>query len=372
MNEPLSRTPLYDRHLRAGARMLPFAGYEMPIVYTSILEEHRHVRSAAGLFDVSHMGEIFLRGRDASALAQRLFTHAVDTLPTGGVRYGLLCNESGRILDDATLYRLGPDELMLCVNAATAAADLAWIERVAREHGGACEVDDASARTALLAIQGPLACEIAHRALDAGAPRPGRWRFAETRIAGERALLSRTGYTGEDGYEIYIPSSVAAAVWDALVAAGRDALRPVGLGARDTLRLEMGYPLYGQDIGPDRGPVEADLMRFVRLGRGWIGDPAVRDVAERGATERRVGLLLEGRAIARTGARILDEGGARQLGVVTSGSFGPSVERSIAVGYVSAERAQAGTAVAVDIRGRAIAARVCTLPFYTPKPAGAS
>jgi aminomethyltransferase len=356
----LRRTPLHARHAEAGAKLVPFAGFEMPVVYTSILEEHRSVRAHAGLFDVSHMGEIRIRGPQAERLAQRLFTNDVEGTALGGVRYGFLCAEDGGVVDDVTLYRIAPGELLFCVNAATASADLEWIRSVAARGRFDCEILDESDATALLAVQGPEARKRVHEQIP-DAPRPGRWKFAAARYQGAELWLSRTGYTGEDGYEIFLPNRCAVPLWDALCAAG---VRPIGLAARDTLRTEMGYSLYGHELDPGTNPLEAGLERFVAFGRGFIGEEALLEIQKRGPARRIVGLLLEGRVVARPGAPIVHGG---PIGTVTSGTFGPSIERSIAIGYVPAELATVGNRLAVEIRGREIACEVAQLPFFHRK-----
>jgi aminomethyltransferase len=357
---PLRRTPLHARHAAAGAKLVPFAGFEMPVVYTSILEEHRSVRSAAGVFDVSHMGEIRLRGPQARKLAQRLFTNDVAETPFGSVRYGFLCAEDGGVVDDVTLYRVTDHELLFCVNAATANVDLEWIRSVAAHGRYECEIIDESDATALLAVQGPDARKHVHAILP-DAPRPGRWKFAAARFEGAETWLSRTGYTGEDGYEIFMPNRCAVPLWDALCARG---VRPIGLAARDTLRTEMGYSLYGHELDPSTNPLDAGLERFVAFGRGFIGEEALLEIQKRGPTRRIVGLLLEGRAVARPGAPIVRDG---PIGTVTSGTFGPSIERSIAIGYVPAEHAGAGVRLGIEIRGKVIPCEVAQLPFFHRK-----
>jgi len=361
MTEALARTPLYTRHRDAGAKLVPFAGWEMPVVYGSILEEHRAVRQSAGLFDVSHMGEVRIRGPQAVAYAQRLFTNDVAGTAPGRVRYGLLCLDDGGVVDDVTLYRVGEDELVFVINASNIADDLAWMRETLSAGRFDCELVDESDATALLAIQGPRALAIAARALGLDGPPPGRWRFREARYGDLPIWLSRTGYTGEDGYEIYLPASGATRLWDALLAAGPGEIVPVGLGARDTLRVEMGYPLYGHELDRATDPIEAGLERFVAFGRGFTGEKALTERQARGPARRLVGLVLEGRALARTDFPIHAGEG---LGRVTSGTFGPSVERSIAIGYVPAEHAAPGARVDVEIRGRRSPAQVVELPFY--------
>jgi aminomethyltransferase len=369
LTERRRRTPLYQRHVDAGARMVPFAGWDMPLLYTSIIEEHRAVRERAGLFDVSHMGEVRLRGPDASALAQLLFTNEVKNLREGAVRYGLLCLESGGVVDDVTLYRRGPDELLFCVNAANRAADLDWMLEVHARVGLDSELRDESEETGLLAIQGPAAAGIVAGLLPAGAAAPRRWRFAETELGGTPVWLSRTGYTGEDGFEIYAPADRVAAVWDALIHAGGDDLTLAGLGARDTLRTEMAYPLYGHELDRETDPISAGLERFVAFGAGFIGEEALSSIRERGPERRRVGLVVDGRQVSREGCAIWADGPAaeRPVGRVTSGTYGPSVERSIAIGYVPAQYAAIGTPLAIEVRGRRLPARVVKTPFFDRK-----
>jgi aminomethyltransferase len=357
----LRRTPLWSRHVEAGARMVPFAGFDMPVVYASILDEHRAVRTRAGMFDVSHMGEVRLRGPASLELAQRLFTNDVAGTGLGRVRYGLVCVENGGVVDDVTLYRTAERELLFCVNASNIAADLAWLREVHAKSGLDCEIVDESDATGLIAVQGPEAPEIVARLAPKGSKAPRRWHFAPVELAGIPVLLSRTGYTGEDGYEIFAPAERTVALWDALREAGGDALALAGLGARDTLRTEMAYPLYGHELDLDHDPIEAGLERFVAFGRGFIGEPALRRHEARGGPGRRlVGLVLEGRQVARPGFRIVTPSGD---GVVTSGTFGPSVDGAIALGYVPAGFA-AGADLHVEIRGKNVPCKVVSTPFY--------
>jgi aminomethyltransferase len=364
MSDALLRTSLHGRHLEAGARLAPFAGFEMPVVYGSIVAEHRAVRESAGLFDVSHMGEVRIRGRQALELAQRVFSNDVAGTRLGRVRYGLLCLEDGGVVDDVTLYRTGEQEVLLCVNASNIAADLAWIREVHQTSGLDCDVIDESEQTALMALQGPRALELAGALLPDDFTPPRRWRFESARMAGLDVCLSRTGYTGEDGYEIYVAAEHAGSLWDALVDESGSALTLAGLGARDTLRTEMGYSLYGHELDREHDPVEAGLERFLAFDQDFIGRDAVQRTARDGPERRLVGLLLEGRQVARTGYPILAD---QPIGVVTSGTFGPSVERSIAMGYVGARYATAGTPLAVEVRKRRVACRVTPTPFFSRK-----
>ena len=364
MTDAPRRTPLYARHIDAGARMAEFAGYDMPLVYSSIIAEHRAVRSSAGLFDVSHMGEVRLRGPQALELAQRLFTNDVAATPIGGVRYGLLCLEDGGVVDDVTLYRCGDEEVFFCVNAANIETDLAWMREVQQKTGLRCDIIDESEQTALLALQGPSALKLAEALGRGHMPVPRRWRFAESELAGLPVLLSRTGYTGEDGYEIYARAEHALRLWDALREVGGDALQPAGLGARDTLRTEMAYPLYGHELERGLNPVEAGLERFLAFGRGFIGEDALQRAHASGPAQRLVGLLPEGRQVARSGYPILAED---RIGTITSGTYGPSVERPIALGYLAARYAAVGTRLEVGVRGRKVPCEVTQTPFFSRK-----
>jgi len=360
---PLARTPLWSRHRDAGARLVPFAGWEMPVTYSSILDEHRAVRTSAGLFDVSHMGEIRLRGPGALELAQRLFTNDVAGAELGRVRYGLLCLESGGAVDDVTLYRTGEHEVLFCVNASNIAADREWMHSVHASMHSRCEIVDESEATGLLALQGPAALALVAELVPKGFVRPKLWHFAETRLGSLPVLLSRTGYTGEDGYEIFVDAARAGALWDLLREAGGARVTPAGLGARDTLRTEAALPLYGHELDREHDPIEAGLERFVAFGRGFCGEPALRARADAGPTRRLVGLVLEGRQVARPGFRIASPQGD---GIVTSGTFGPTVDRSIALGYAPAG-VTAGARIHVEIRGKLQPCEVVATPFYRRK-----
>ena len=364
----LKRTPLYDVHVKAGAKMVPFGGWEMPVQYTGIIEEHRTVRRAVGLFDISHMGEFEIAGPDALAIVQRLTTNDASTLTLGQVQYSVLCYEAGGIVDDLTLYRLADNRYMLTVNAANIDKDWDWVTA----HGaGAATWTNVSAETALLAVQGPKAEGLTNRLADTDVTPVPYYHFTRGAVAGVPALISRTGYTGEDGFELYVPAPRAAELWHALIEEGRaDGIQPIGLGARDTLRLEMKFSLYGNDIDATTNPLEAGLGWIVKPGKGdFIGRAAIEGVRARGVTRKLVGLEMVERAVPRHGYPILHRG--RPAGTVTSGSFGPSVERGIGMGYVPADLASVGTDLAVEIRGRAEPARVARTPFNpsrTKKP----
>ena len=273
----------------------------------------------------------------------------------------MMCTHDGGVVDDVTLYRLASDAFMLCVNASNTADDHAWMLEVQRSAGLACQIADESAETALLALQGPDAIGIVSGLLRDGETPPRRWRYRRTELAGIAVGISRTGYTGEDGVEIYVRAQDSVRLWDRLLAAGERAPQPAGLGARDTLRLEMGYPLYGHELDRAHTPIEANLERFVAVGKGFIGEEALARARDSGPRQLLVGLVLQGRQLARAGFTLL-AGDAR--GIVTSGSYGPSIERSIAMGYVPAESAQPGAQLLVEVRGRHVPCDVVGLPFY--------
>ncbi len=341
--------------------MVPFGGWEMPVQYTGILEEHRTVRRAVGLFDVSHMGEFEVTGPDALATLQTLTTNDVAAIRVGQVQYSLLCDPDGGIVDDLTVYRLAGDRFMLTVNASNIDKDWAWVTG----HGEpGARWRNISSETALLAVQGPRAEALLSELADSDVKSLRYYHFAEGTVAGVRALVSRTGYTGEDGFELYVAARDAERLWRALLDRGRPAgIAPIGLGARDTLRLEMRYMLYGNDIDQTTSPLEAGLGWVVRPAKGdFIGRDAIEKVRAAGLRRRLVGFEMAERAVPRHGYRIVKDG--RQIGVVTSGSYGPSVDRSIGVGYVEAAYAGVGSELAVEVRGVPQAARVVKTPFH--------
>jgi aminomethyltransferase len=355
----LKRTPLHAVHVAAGAKMVPFGGWDMPVQYTGIIEEHRCVRSNVGLFDISHMGEFEVRGPGALAAVQGLTTNDASALALGQVQYSLLCYPHGGIVDDLTLYRLADDHYMLTVNASNIDKDWAWVTEGGR--GGTWT--NVSEATALLAVQGPKAEGLVQRLADQDVTRVPYYHFARGKVAGAPCLISRTGYTGEDGFELYVPAERSAALWHALMDAGKgDGIQPIGLGARDTLRLEMKFALYGNDIDDTSNPLEAGLGWVVKPAKGeFLGRAAIEAMRTAGVKRKLVGFEMAERAVARHGYRILKEGQAE--GVVTSGSFSPSLERCVGMGYVRADLATVGTDVDVDIRGAAHRARVAKTPF---------
>ncbi len=361
MNEHANgrRTPLYDEHLALGARMVPFAGFSMPVQYADgALKEYETVRGdGAGLFDISHMGQIRVTGADALAFLQYATTNDVAALADGQVQYSALLNDDGGFIDDITVYRLGACEYYLCVNAANRARDVAHLQRLA-DGFDACVADESDATT-LLALQGAAAERLLQPLTGADLPRLGYYRFVHADLPGADAIISRTGYTGEDGFELYLPNDAAVTVWRALLDAGA---RPVGLAARDMLRTEMGYALYGHEISAGITPVEARLMWIVKPEKGdFVGREAVLARKEEGPRQRLIALELTDRGIPREGYPVLDASG-RRVGEVTSGLFSPMRGQGVALARVSPECAPE-SGLAVEIRGRAVQARLARLPF---------
>jgi aminomethyltransferase len=350
-SQTLKRTPLFDRHVDAGARIVPFAGWEMPVQYAGIRDEHLAVRTGCGIFDVSHMGEIETSGPQASKRLQRLLSNDLDKLGVGGAQYSVLCREDGGVLDDLFTYRLGADRFLTVTNAANHDKDLAWFQGHAAELDA--EVADAHDRYAMLAVQGPRAREIVQAMADA--PLPERFTSARRTLVGRPVLVCGTGYTGEAGVELLCEPGDAVALWDELVRRGAT---PCGLAARDTLRLEVCFHLYGNDLMEERGPIEAGLGWCCKEDTGFIGADAVRAVRSAGPTEKLVPFTLTGPGIARQGNPVL--GG----GEVTSGTLSPCLEVGIGMAYVPTERAEPGTELEIDVRGKVRPAVVQTKPLY--------
>lgn len=359
----LKHTPLHDEHVALGGKIVPFAGYAMPVQYpTGITAEHRAVRDAAGLFDVSHMGEFDVRGPDALALVQRISTNDASRLDIGQAQYSVMVDEQGGIIDDLIVYRFA-DHYMLVVNASNRAKDWAWV--VAQAQGLDVQLTDRSDEFALLALQGPRARDILRPLVNIDLDGVGYYRFAEGEVEGTPAIISATGYTGEDGFELYLAADQASRIWRRLLEVGAEhGLIAAGLGARDSLRLEMGYALYGNDLDAEHTPLEAGLGWITKLDKGaFTGREALMAQKERGIERRLVGLKLTERGFPRAGYPLVADG--RPIGVVTSGIVSPSLGVGIAMGYVEAELAAPGTEIGVEIRGAAVAAQVARPPFYT-------
>jgi aminomethyltransferase len=350
--ETLKRTPLYDRHVAAGARLVPFAGWEMPVQYTGIREEHVAVRTGVGVFDVSHMGEVETKGPDAEAFLQRVLSNDVSKIAEDGAQYSVLCRENGGVLDDLFTYRHGAGFLTV-TNASNHERDLAWMRRQAR--GYDVKVHDRLDDFAMLAVQGPQARELVARLADSELPK--RFRTARLQLAGvPGVLVCGTGYTGEDGVELLIAPDYAITVWDALLEAGAT---PAGLGARDTLRLEVCFHLYGNDLMEERGPIEAGLGWCCKEDTGFIGSETVRSVREAGPRETLVPFAMTGPGIARQGNPVA--GG----GEVTSGTMSPCLGIGIGMAYVPPEKAEPGTRIEIDVRGKPRQAEVREKPLYS-------
>jgi aminomethyltransferase len=363
MTQEARATPLVARHEALGARLVDFAGWRMPIQYAGILEEHRAVRQRAGLFDLCHMGELFVEGPDAGDALAAAVTTDPRSLAIGRAHYSMICDPDGGILDDLIVYRLAADRFLVVANASNAVVvSDALAERFERRRA---ILDDRSLATALVAIQGPAALGILAPLtdLDLGAIR--YYGIAEGSVAGVPGLVARTGYTGEDGFEVFVDAGSGVAIWDALTAGGAAAgLVPVGLGARDTLRLEAGMPLYGNELDRSTTPFEAGLGRVVKLAKegGFVGRDALAAAAEAGVRRRLVGLIVRGRGIARHGHRVWS--GERASGVVTSGTMSPTLGLPIAMAYVAPADSAPGTMLDVEIRDTRAAAEVVPLPFY--------
>jgi aminomethyltransferase len=354
-----ARTPLYDRHVGLGARMVEFGGYDMPLQYSSIRDEHLAVRQRAGLFDLSHMGEVRISGDGVEPAVQQLITNDLARVQPGGAIYSVMCNEHGGIVDDVIVYR-DEDSCMVVVNASCRHKDVAWMLRHVTPQA---DVEDLSDRAALLAVQGPHALRIvgALTDLDVAAIEPFHAVFGQ--VAGVDARVSRTGYTGEDGFELYVLASVAAPLWDALLEAGRPhGMLPCGLGARDTLRLEAGLRLYGQDMDEAADPYSCGLGWTVKLQKGeFLGADALRAIDPKNPPRRFIGLRLPGKTIARHGQPVL--AGERVVGQVTSGTFSFTLGHGIATASVSPS-IDGSSQLFVDIRGTLVAAEQVPLPFY--------
>jgi len=363
LEQPAHVTPLVDRHKGLGAKLIEFGGWLMPLQYSGIVAEHRAVRSAAGLFDLSHMGELFVEGPEAGeALAAALVTNP-PALAVGRARYSMICAADGGILDDLIVYRLADERFMVVANASN--AQLVSDTLVERLAGHRAVLDDRSLATALCAIQGPRAIEILATLTDVDLAAIRYYGITEGEVAGIAALIARTGYTGEDGFEVFVDTNHAADLWDAMLGAGKgQGLVPVGLGARDTLRLEAGMPLYGNDLDRSTNPFEANLARVVKLDKpgDFVGRAALERVAAEGPARLLVGLIVRGRGIARHGHVVLRDGSP--TGVVTSGTQSPTLGLPIAMAYVAPDDAQPGTMLAVEIREQPVAAEVVPLPFY--------
>jgi aminomethyltransferase len=357
----VKRTPFNEFHRALGARMVDFAGFDMPLRYTGDVREHLCVRNAAGLFDISHMGEFHVSGPGALEFLNRAITNDVSAAAVGQAIYSPMCRPDGGIVDDLLVYRMA-DRFLVVVNASNLAKDFAWLSD---QRPAGVTLEDRSDGTALLAVQGPRAADVLRPLVPAPALDLGYYRFLEGPVAGVPAVIARTGYTGEDGFELYLDAASAAPVWTAVMESGaRHGLEPVGLGARDTLRLEMGYMLYGNDLDDTTTPLEAGLGWTVKMKKGdFVGRDALARQKEQGLRRRLVGFSLDGRRVPRHGMAITS--GGRAAGAVTSGTFSPSLERPIGMGYVEPALAAEGTPLDIVAGTSTLPARVVARPFWT-------
>ena len=359
------QTVLYQTHVDLGARMVPFGGWDMPVQYSGIINEVRAVRTAAGIFDVSHMGRLHISGPQAGAFLDRVLTGSATNLRIGRARYCLICNEAGGVIDDTIFYRLEEDRYLLIPNAGNRPAVVEWFNRwIEAEFADGVQIDDRTTETGLIALQGPGSANLLDTLcqLSGGEP-PSSLRFfawGEGALRGRPVFVGRTGYTGEDGFELSMPAEDAISTWNTLQECGA---LPCGLGARDVLRLEAALPLHGHEIDTETTPIEAGLDRFVRREGDYLGQPVLAQQLEQGTERRLVGLILPGRSAPRAGYSILHQG--REVGRITSGSFSPTLDTSIAMGYVLAGHSEPESILEVDIRGRRAEARIVPLPFYS-------
>jgi aminomethyltransferase len=354
------KTPLYDAHRKLGAKMVEFAGWQMPVQYSSVISEHEAVRTAAGMFDVSHMGEIEIRGQGALEAANRLISNDLARIKEGQAVYAGLLNEQGGFVDDVVAYRFSPERIFICVNASNREEDFAWI----KGHAKGVEVLNRSDEFAQLAVQGPRAVEILRRLTAVDLSKIATYHFTEGKVANADCIISRTGYTGEDGFELYCSPAQAERLWFAILDEGkRDGIQPAGLGARDSLRIEMKYALYGHDIDDAHTPLEAGLGWIVKMEKGeFVGREALQKQKADGVRRKLVGFELVGAGVPREGYSLLKD--ANPIGQVTSGTMGPSVKKPIGIGYARADLAVEGSSFDVDIRGRAVPAKVVKTPFW--------
>ena len=353
----MKKTPLYEAHRALGARIGPFAGWAMPIQYAGIVPEHLHTRSSVSIFDTCHMGEFDFRGPSAESDLEGLVTQSVSSMKDGQCRYGFLLNEAGGVLDDITVFRRSSDHFFMVVNAGTLASDADWIQK--RLSSGT-RFTNLSPNRAKLDIQGPRSREQIETITGQSLPDLRYFRFCDTELCGVPCTLSRTGYTGEWGYEIYFPAEPATQMWETFL---RDSsIRPAGLGARDTLRLEVGYPLYGRELSADQTPVSTFGTQFIDVTKSFVGRDAVLRELEEGPRRKMCGLRLESKRAARERDRVTLDG--EEVGTVSSGSLAPSMRVAVAIAFVDSALAEPGTMLDVQIRGKPLPAQVVTLPFY--------
>lgn len=362
---PLMRTPLNDDHRRLAARMVDFGGWDMPVQYSGVIDEHKIVRTSVGLFDVSHMGELIVSGRGANDFLQRMVTNDITKVAIGQAQYSALCKEDGGVVDDIIVYRRGLDSFLICVNASNATKDENWLRAHLPSSGVVLE--NQSDDYAQIAVQGPRSRELVQQVVDINISQLKYYWFAEGKVLGQPSIIARTGYTGELGYELYVPAAGASRIWTALVeGAHKFGGKPCGLGARDTLRLEMGYLLYGNDMDESISALECGLGWVTKFAKGeFMGSKALAAQKEAGLRRQLIGLQMTDKAIARHGYKVFSamEGG-QELGWVTSGTVGPSLGLNIGMAFVTPEFSALGTELFIEIRGERKSAKVVKKPFY--------
>ena len=360
----LKKTALHHIHEQAGAKMVPFAGYSMPVRYTSDLEEHQTVRQGVGVFDVSHMGEFMVSGPDAESLIQHVTSNDISKLENGQAQYSCLPNTAGGIIDDLIVYRFSPEKYMLVVNASNIEKDWNWIKGYAENYSH-LNLENISDQISLFAVQGPKATEVLQTLTDTDLSAIGFYHFTQAPIAGaEDVIISGTGYTGAGGFELYVPNAYAEQVWKKIFEAGKPYdIKPIGLGARDTLRLEMGYCLYGNDIDDTTSPIEARLGWITKFNKDFVNSENLKKQKEEGVSRKLSGFKMVDKGIPRQGYEIFNEQG-QLIGKVTSGSMSPSLKQGIGMGYFQKEYSRPGTEIYVAVRNRKLKAEVVKLPFY--------
>jgi aminomethyltransferase len=359
----MKKTPLYEKHMALAAKIIDFGGWAMPVQYTNVIDEHRTTRGAATLFDICHMGEIDVKGKQAFDLLQLVLTRDLSGQKTGQVKLSALLNNEGGIIDDLTVYKMAEDSFMLVTNATPKDKDWQWIKSIQQEKKFDCTLEDISDRTGKLDLQGPRSEEILQTLIPDGLKRLHFYHFLESKVAGIPVIVSRSGYTGEDGFEVYANSDDIGAIWDMIMAKGVPMeLKPAGLGARDTLRLECGMMLNGQDMSEDINPLEVPYSWIVDWGKDFIGKLPLLAVKEKGISKKLVGIEMTGRGIARHGYKVLN--GGKEIGIVTSGTFSPTLNKAIGLAFVDIAYSVPGTEVAVAIRDTISPAKIVKLPFY--------
>ncbi len=362
----LKRTALFEEHQKLSGRLIDFGGWELPVQYSGVMDEHLACRSAAGLFDVSHMGEVLVEGSDSEKFLYHLVSNDVSKMEIGQAQYSALCHPHGGIVDDLIVYRRSTERYLVVVNASNTEKDFAWMKKVHADGSFQCRLENVSAEWSQIAIQGRVAEKILQFLTKSNLGEVKTFRFIEGEVLGIPAIIARTGYTGEDGFEIYLPWEKAPAVWQALLEKGSPlGLKPCGLGARDTLRLEVKYPLYGNELTDETNPFEAGIGWATKLDKSdFVGKDAIARSKAAGLTRKLVGIEIRGAGIPRHGYKLFDETGSREIGYLTSGTHSPSLKKPIGLGYVPLGHSEIGTKIQIEIRANKIPAEIVATPFY--------